>query len=174
MTNMPPQVTLTNLAASIMALAGGTIRIDYSDNDPDSDATTTFLADLDGDLMTTGDQITIAADLPEMDGAAQSVLWDTTGVAHGTYRIFAVTEDEDSVATDEAPGTVMVNDVASFSRALRRERLPDERRDVEEPRPVHVVARGRPRTAARACGVPDPSVRRRRKDQRSKRSRRAA
>lgn len=112
--NAAPEVAFDNLLAPIMAMIGGTVAIDYTDDDTDSDAMTSFYADIDGDLLTTGDQVVIATDRPEMDGTAQSFFWDTAGVTPGIYRIFAVTTDGSTVVVVEATGRVTVNDVATF------------------------------------------------------------
>jgi len=115
--NAAPEVSFDNLLAPVMAMLGGTVPINYTDDDPDSDATTTLYADRDGDLLTTGDQVVIAMDRPEMNGTPQSVSWDTTGVTPGIYRIFAVTTDTNTIVAVEAPGRITVNNVLAFAPA---------------------------------------------------------
>jgi len=113
--NAEPEVMFDNLGGPVMALLGGTVQIDYTDNDPDDDAMTSLYADQDGDLMTTGDQVLIAMDRPEMDGTAQSVTWNTAGIPPGIYRIFAVTTDGHATVTAQAAGRVTVNNVIAFA-----------------------------------------------------------
>jgi hypothetical protein len=52
-------------------------------------ATIDLLADSDGDIDTTDDQILIAAGLPETDGIPLALLWMTNGVPPGDYKILA-------------------------------------------------------------------------------------
>jgi hypothetical protein len=100
--------------ASFQVGAGQVVIIRYQDDDPADLAKTSIYADGDGDPATTNDQIVIALDRPEGDGAAQDVPWDTTGVPPGDYRIIAVMTDGQTTLIFEAPGraTVMPPNVA--------------------------------------------------------------
>ncbi len=110
-TNAPPTVVVTAPSSDLeIGLAeGGMVQIDYADNDSDGAATTDLLADQDGDLATTGDQILIAASRPDMGGASQTVSWNVSGVVPGTYKIVARTSDGSAVVTGEASGQVVLN-----------------------------------------------------------------
>ena len=93
--NEPPTVEVFTPCSERYDLersTGALVRIDWADDDPDSDALTTLLADRDEDLATTADQVIIAV-VPEADGAPQRAVWDTTGVPLGSYGIFARTWD---------------------------------------------------------------------------------
>jgi len=109
--NQAPTVSVTSPAEDIEIplTMPTTVDIDYVDADPDSVATTDILADQDGDPDTTGDQVVIAAGLPDQDGAPQSVTWDPAAAPPGTYKILAVTSDAGSRAVAVGPGTVMLN-----------------------------------------------------------------
>jgi hypothetical protein len=108
--NVTPTVSFLEPAVAAVVAPGASVQIEYVDSDPDDIALTTLYADRDGDLATTGDQITIEADRPDRDGAPQSVLWDTTGYAPGTYHVLAVTDDGTGEAvTATASGTLRLD-----------------------------------------------------------------
>ena len=99
-----PPATLDILApdAPLTVALGAPVEITYRGNRTG----TTLLADRDGDPATTGDQYVIAANRPDPGGAEERVVWDTTGVDGGTYRILGRT---DAGAIAAAAGTVFVN-----------------------------------------------------------------
>lgn len=115
--NIAPTVTLTTPARDVEvgASRGGTVDITYSVHDPDDDASTDLFADQDGDPTTTGDQVVIARDLPEKDGAVHAHAWDVRAVPPGRYRIVAVSRDGSRTAVDTAPGRVVVNAVSTLT-----------------------------------------------------------
>ena len=106
--NVGPTVALLEPAADACVVAGVPFPVTYRDDDPDDVARTTILADRDGDPATTADQVVIAADLPDGNGATRTVTWDTAGVTAAPYTILAVTTDGSLSASDSAGGRVTV------------------------------------------------------------------
>jgi len=114
--NEAPTVAVSKPNTAMTMSRGGTVAIDYVDNDPDDVAETSVFADADGDPATTGDQTPISVSMPERDGAGETVQWDTMGVPPGTYSIVVVTDDGvNAPATAVAAGTVTLENV-SFAR----------------------------------------------------------
>jgi hypothetical protein len=131
--NADPTISILEPSAPMLSAPGSTLQIDYVDDDSDDMALTSLYADIDGDLATTNDQIAIELDRPDGDGAAQSVMWDTTGVASGAYTILAVTADGSNapasasaagVVTINVPPTVSVTGPASDVRAVSGSMVP--------------------------------------------------
>jgi hypothetical protein len=92
--NKAPTLSFTAPPADVDVQAGAQVPITYADDDAENDpAVTTLYADLDGNLGTAGDQILLDANRPHSSGADQSVMWNTTGVAEGSWWIIAVTND---------------------------------------------------------------------------------
>jgi len=107
--NSPPVVSVAAPAADSEVRAGTMVQVTYVDDDLDDVALTDLYADVDGDLGTTNDRIAIGLAILEQNGAAQSVMWDTTGASSGTYSIFAVTSDSVNPAvTASGSGRVTV------------------------------------------------------------------
>ena len=90
--NAAPTNTVLEPAIDVTVIVGDSITVRYRDDDPDDEAQTTVLVDRDGDLATTDDQIELAARI-DGDGADQEVVWNTTGVVRGIYRVFVRTVD---------------------------------------------------------------------------------
>jgi len=89
---------------------GAAVQIFYVDADSDSAALTTLYADRDGDLDTEADQVVIATDLSENDGASQQFSWGTGGVAPGTYNLIGVIDDGSHAPVQSvAAGLVTLN-----------------------------------------------------------------
>lgn len=107
--------SFSGFSAIRMVMRGQSLAIAYADNCPAGPATTDLFADGDGNLLTTGDQVLIEAGRIDQDGAVQQALWDTTGVAPGSYFIMAVFSEGPLVlATIVAPAQVVVNDVTEM------------------------------------------------------------
>jgi len=84
---------------------GTSVEIRYVPHGP---AGVDILADADGDLGTTDEQVVIAADRPAVAGVEESLTWNTSGATAGrTYRLFA--RDSDGPDAAAAPGRVTVN-----------------------------------------------------------------
>ena len=116
--NEPPQVRVDEPAVATDTVRGAAVLITYADTDPDDEATTDLLADEDGDPETTADQIFIEIGRSERDGQPQTLRWDTTGVAPGTYTILARTTDgQNDPVTATSSATVRVRNVA-FAKQL--------------------------------------------------------
>lgn len=109
----PATVRVTAPALPAFVSRGGAIDITYVDDDPDGLAATTLYADRDGDLTTTADQFVIEADRPELDGAVQTIRWDTTSIPLGRYSVLARMTDPDADPfTGSAAGSVTIENVA--------------------------------------------------------------
>jgi hypothetical protein len=110
-TNEAPTVTVTGPGNDVESAQGAptVVTVNYTDADPDSAATTDLIADRDGDLATTGDQVVIATGRPDQNGTPQSVPWVLSGVTPGTYKIFARTSDGTTTVVGSASGLVLVN-----------------------------------------------------------------
>jgi len=106
--NLAPTLLFNNLLTAQQVRAGDAVSIQYTDNDPDSPANSSFYADVDGDLATTGDQIVIALGRPTMNGVNQSFNWNTTGAPAAVYNIIAVTMDHAFQVETTAVGKVTV------------------------------------------------------------------
>jgi len=84
--NVAPSAQVDSLAVAGEVVGWGrTATMNYTDDDPDDDATTSLFLDEDGDASTTDDQFAIAVDQPDGNGGPQSVQWDTGDVLPGTY-----------------------------------------------------------------------------------------
>ena len=112
--NTPPSFEFLNLQGAQQVYAGDQVQITYADNDAETNVTSDFFADIDGDLGTGGDQVVIARGRPDSSGQPQSFFWNTSGTPAGVYFIIAVTRDPDPNldVTTTAPGKVTV---VSFS-----------------------------------------------------------
>jgi hypothetical protein len=91
--NARPTLSFQSPAADVDHQIGDPVTITYSDNDAEDPATTGLVADQDGNPLTAGDQIVLAAGRQHQAGAQQSFDWDTSGVAAGTWTIIATTDD---------------------------------------------------------------------------------
>jgi hypothetical protein len=99
---------------------GATAVVSYACEDDAGDALTTLVADLDGDIATTTDQIVVATHLPETGGAPADVAWDTTGAPLGTYTIFAVADDGDRPAATAASEAEVDLKNAAYAQGSRQ------------------------------------------------------
>jgi len=116
--NSPPTLNFVGLSTDIAISRGATVNIAYADDDEDDAAMTWLFADRDGQLDTTNDTIVIAAARAERNGLGQNVVWDTTGVPFGTYRIMGLTWDgTNAPATRTAVGRVVVSNASFASSA---------------------------------------------------------
>jgi len=91
--NAAPTLSILQPSVGALLATGALVQIDYMDSDGDDVALTDLYADADGAPATTADRIAIAIGRPDANGATQTVFWDTTGVASGTYFIVGVTDD---------------------------------------------------------------------------------
>jgi hypothetical protein len=69
-----PTIALLEPASDVLMGPGPTVRIEYVDDDEEGICSSCLYADLDGDLATTHDQITLALDRPGGDGTTQTVV----------------------------------------------------------------------------------------------------
>lgn len=90
--------------ASDLAITGNSVDIRWNDEDADSSAMIALYYDTDG---IGEDGILIVKELGEdADGTADSHVWDTTGIANGTYYVYAVISDGNTSSSHYAPGSV--------------------------------------------------------------------
>jgi hypothetical protein len=116
-----PVVDVITPETTLDVSRGATAVVSYACGDDDGEALTTLVADLDGDLATTGDQVLVATDLPETGGAPVDVAWDTTGAPLGTYTIFAVADDGDHpTATAASEAEIDLKNTAYAQGARQR------------------------------------------------------
>ena len=109
--SVAPTITINNLKVSQQVFAGNNVLIRYitwDDDGPDEPATSSFYADIDGDLDTVGDQIAIDLLRPNTDGVEQSFNWNTAGVPAGVYCIIGVCMDQVFTVETVAVGKVTV------------------------------------------------------------------
>lgn len=107
-----PTITATAPAA---AVPGGAVTLGYTAADPDSAAEVRLYYDTDGAGF---DGVEITRGLAEADGPG-SFVWNTAGVAPGTYRVYAAVIDGDNPPVfSYAPGTVTVTASADLSTAV--------------------------------------------------------
>jgi len=114
--NVGPTITVLEPSSDVLMVPGPAVRIEYVDEDSEGYCTSCLYADLDGDIATTNDRISIALDRPGGDGATQAVTWDTTGAASGAYTIVAVADDGSNAPMGAAaPGVITINFPPSVS-----------------------------------------------------------
>lgn len=141
--NTAPTVVVTapDVDVEMGLTQGGVVTITYRDADPDDEASTDLVADLDGNPGTTGDQIPIASGRPDRNGVEQTVSWNTAGVPAGSYTILAKTSDAATAVVGTAPGRVLLNAPSTLS--------------ITEPAQDITVSRGGMFTVAYADSDPD-------------------
>lgn len=107
------QITVIEPAVDVVIAPGAAVTVAAMTNAqgrPQLD----FLADADGDLTTTGDQVAIAGGQTSNVGGATVAQWDTTGVASNSYAILVRRTDTDEAGV-RAPGRVTVNVLPQLS-----------------------------------------------------------
>lgn len=105
-----------SLPASSMSLSGATIQFNIVANDPDDVASLAIFADIDGDLATLADQVSIVSGLEDKDGDLQTVPWDTTGVPAGDYKLVASLSDgENPDVTVRSDGILTITEVVKVT-----------------------------------------------------------
>jgi len=109
--SLAPELIFNNLQVAQQVHTGDGVSIQYvtyDDDGPDLPAATSFYADGDGDLSTTGDQVVIALNRTNQDTVPMTFNWDTGGVPPGVYNIVALTKDQQFTVQTTAPGKVTV------------------------------------------------------------------
>ncbi len=92
--------------------ANPTFLIQWSDGDADDDATISLFYDTDA----SGEDGTLITSGISEDDPADQFLWDTTGVAAGTYFIYATIDDgANPIVVDYSAGTVRTNQPPSIT-----------------------------------------------------------
>jgi hypothetical protein len=100
--NDTPVIELTEPAGDLFVV-DNRVELRWHDEDPDSSATIALYYDNDDSGE---DGVLIVANLDEdADGSGDSYVWDTTGLANGTYYIYAVISDGNTSAVHYAPGS---------------------------------------------------------------------
>lgn len=95
-------------AADLSVLPGTLVRIRYVDDDLDApDDVTTSVYAIPVTAPDSG--IRLSDSRPQGSGSIQTVLWNTTGVPAGRYRIEARALDRKDLVLDEAPGVVEIS-----------------------------------------------------------------
>jgi hypothetical protein len=85
------------------------VTVKVTADDPDDEAMTSLFADRDGDLATTGDQVSIAKNLREANGSVLAANWDTDAVPEGRYHLVARIDDGTNKPLSViCPGTIEV------------------------------------------------------------------
>jgi len=107
--SVAPTLIVIAPAFNLAVEVGAVVQIRYLDRDTDSVATTDILADVDGDLETTGDQFVVALGRQENNGVEQTVNWTTTNIPPGAYFIVLRTSDGTTEVTETAAGTVTLD-----------------------------------------------------------------
>ncbi|MHC4956420.1 MAG: hypothetical protein ACYTGZ_21470 [Planctomycetota bacterium] len=91
--NDPPTLAFQTPTLDLQGPVGMVVSVTYTADDPDDEAMTSLYADRDGDILTTGDQVSIIKNQPEANGAVLGASWDTANVPEGEYHLIAVTDD---------------------------------------------------------------------------------
>ena len=97
-----PTIEILEPKGAVSLAPGDSLTIRYVDNDPNDQAMTDLVA-----VPASGPEILIADDRPEMDGAEQTVVWDTTGLPIGAFRLEARTDGGGQVAKAEVTVTLI-------------------------------------------------------------------
>lgn len=106
--NTPPQVIAGEPTALVAVIQGQPVTISWTDSDPDNNATIRVFYDVDG-IFGTPDDVIIATTGEDPDGLFDSVTWDTTGVAVGTYNVGVEADDRaNDPVFDYASGQVII------------------------------------------------------------------
>nr|WP_320192691.1 dockerin type I domain-containing protein [uncultured Desulfobacter sp.] len=108
--NDPPTITLTTPEADTVITVDGSdtvFSISWEDTDTDSNAQIslyydTDTSDVDGILITSGI-------LEDPDGTDDTYEWNLSGVAGGTYYLYALISDGSSSVVDHAAGAIHIN-----------------------------------------------------------------
>jgi len=102
----PPKITVTEPSTDIVT-SGTHVTISWEDTDPDSNADIALYYDTDSSGE---DGILIVAGLKEdPDGESDSSSWDISGMADGTYYVYATITDGTSSATSYAQGAIIID-----------------------------------------------------------------
>lgn len=109
---------VTSPAGDAKVSRGGFLVIDYQAGYLATTATVSMSADLDGDPTTTDDRYPISTDVADQNGTTERVIWDTTGVPLGNYRLFATVKvpGQDDL-TVELPARALLQNVAGAGKA---------------------------------------------------------
>ncbi len=99
-----PLIDITEPASNITVANGASVTISWNDIDPDSNASIALYYDIDN----TGADGTLIVSGLEEDSETDSYLWDTTGIADGTYFVYAIIDDTNNSSTDYAAGSITV------------------------------------------------------------------
>nr|WP_320192685.1 putative Ig domain-containing protein [uncultured Desulfobacter sp.] len=109
-TNAPPTITLTTPETDTIITVEGSSKVftlSWDDADPDSDARISLYYDTDdsgedGTLIISG----ISEDSDEVNDSYE---WNVSGIAGGTYYLYALISDGTSTVADYAPGSIHIN-----------------------------------------------------------------
>lgn len=111
--NAAPTVAFVNLGQAVQLSRGNAFQISLVASDSDDQALVDVFADRDGQLNTTHDQVQLADDLLEDDGATLFVDFDTTAWEAGTYFVVAtIIDGKHAVIANIAAGTLEVQNVS--------------------------------------------------------------
>ncbi|MGV8026762.1 MAG: hypothetical protein AB2L18_09415 [Anaerolineaceae bacterium] len=111
--NTAPSITLTEPQQNIVVTQGDKISIVWEDEDPDDNAMIDIAYDVDNDPVNEENYHWIIQGLSEdLDGDGDRYEWDTTGVAAGTYYVWAAIGDSTNAPVYAlAAGTVTIQEV---------------------------------------------------------------
>ena len=102
----PPQISATEPSSDIVT-SGTHVGISWEDTDPDSNADIALYYDTNS----TGEDGTLIVDglKEDPDGESDSFSWDISGMADGTYYVYATITDGTSSATSYAQGAIIID-----------------------------------------------------------------
>jgi len=101
----PPTITVTEPSSDVVNLPF--VAVTWVDSDPDSNADIALYYDTDA----TGEDGTLIVDglKEDPDGESDSYLWDISGMADGTYYVYATITDGASSDTSYAQGAITID-----------------------------------------------------------------
>lgn len=104
----PPTAAITAPTTGVIALQGDLVPVTFTAND-DGAAQVRLVADVDGNLATTGDQTVVFGPVADANGASTQVNAATAGLAPGAYTLFLTVDDGfNAVASSAMVGSFVV------------------------------------------------------------------
>src|SRR3990167_5830931 len=113
-TNDAPAITITRPGVSESATRLTTFNIEWTDSDPDSNATIALYYDMD----TTGNDGTLITSGISEDDGTNSYVWDISGLSEGTYYVYGKIDDGVTVVYGYSAGAVTIDRTAPETTAV--------------------------------------------------------